>query len=133
MLTAGNNSGTYGEFAEAAAKVTLAEEPKIKKYGDWWLLGKDVARMDVAPRSTAAPSTRSTYALPGMVYAAVKASPVPGGKLKSYNFDAIKGRPGVIAAVELKQYQASSPTPICGCGIAVVADSSGTAPRPRST
>ena len=31
--------------------------------------------------------------LPGMVYAAVKASPVPWGKLKSYNFDAIRQLP----------------------------------------
>src|SRR6516164_844150 len=36
--------------------------------------------------------------VPGMVYAAVKQSPSYGGSLKSFSFDAIKNRPGVIAA-----------------------------------
>ena len=39
--------------------------------------------------------------LPDMLYAAVMACPVFGGKLKSYNFDAIKNMPGVKAAVPL--------------------------------
>src|SRR3984893_5598113 len=31
VLTAGDRTGTYGDFAEAAAKVKLAKEPEIKK------------------------------------------------------------------------------------------------------
>ena len=46
--------------------------------------------------------TRSTSRVPGMVYAAVKACPVPWGGLKSFNFEAVKERPGVLAAIELK-------------------------------
>lgn len=123
VLTAGDKRGTYGEFATAAAGVTLAEEPKIKKYGDWWLLGKDVKRMDVDVKVDGSAIYPIDVRLPGMVYAAVKASPVPGGKLKSFNFDAIKGRPGVIAAVELKQTKAKLANPDLRSGIAVVADS----------
>ena len=33
VLTAGNHSGTYAEFATAAAAITLAEEPAIKTPG----------------------------------------------------------------------------------------------------
>jgi CO/xanthine dehydrogenase Mo-binding subunit len=76
ILTAGTNRGTYGAFATAAAQVTLAEEPKIKKYGDWWLLGKDVPRMDVAPKVDGSAIYPVDVRVPGMVYAAVKASPV---------------------------------------------------------
>jgi isoquinoline 1-oxidoreductase beta subunit len=123
VLTSGNNKGTYGEFATAAAGVTLAQEPKIKKYGDWWLLGKEVPRMDVAPKVNGSAVYPIDVRLPGMVYAAVRACPVPGGKLKSYNFEAIKGRPGVIAAVELKQPKDKLANPDLRSAVAVVADS----------
>ena len=36
-----------------------------------------------------------------MVHAAVEASPVPGGRLVSFDFDAVKDRPGVITAFRL--------------------------------
>jgi isoquinoline 1-oxidoreductase beta subunit len=123
VLTAGNNKGTYGEFATAAASVTLAQEPKIKKYGDWWLLGKDVRRMDIAPKVDGSAIYPIDVRLPGMVYAAVKASPVPGGKVKSFNFDAIKGRPGIITAIELKQTKDKLANPDLRSAVAVVADS----------
>src|SRR5258708_9559713 len=58
-----------------------------------------------------------------MVSAAVKASPVPWGTLKSYNFDAIKDRPGVIAAVQLKAVPGKPDQPDLQDAVAVVADS----------
>jgi len=61
--------------------------------------------------------------LPGMVYAAVKASPVPWGKLKSFNFDAIKNRPGVIGAYELRAVPGKRGQPDLQDAVAVVADS----------
>src|SRR5207247_6070933 len=61
--------------------------------------------------------------VPGMVYAAVKASPVPWGALKSYNFDAIKNRPGVIAAVPIKAVPGKRGQPDLQDAVAVVADS----------
>lgn len=123
VLTAGDKRGTYGEFATRAAAVTLAEEPKIKKYGDWWLLGKDLPRMDVAVKVDGSAIFPIDVRVPGMVYAAVKSSPVPGGKLKSFNFDAVKNRPGVIAVVELKQTKDKLQNPDLRSGVAIVADS----------
>ncbi|MBL8698256.1 MAG: xanthine dehydrogenase family protein molybdopterin-binding subunit [Alphaproteobacteria bacterium] len=123
VLTAGANRGTYGEFATAAAQVTLAQEPKIKAYGDWWLLGKDVPRMDVAPKVNGSAIYPIDVRVPGMVYAAVRACPVPGGRLKSFDFSVIKERPGVIAAVELKQTKANLGNSDMRSAIAVVADS----------
>src|SRR3954449_11947073 len=57
-----------------------------------------------------------------MAYAAVKASPVPWGTLKSYNFDAIKNRPGVIAAVPIKAVPGKRGQPDLQDAVAVVAD-----------
>jgi len=123
VLTAGDKKGTYAEFATKAAAVTLSEEPKIKKYKDWWLLGTDIPRMDIPVKVDGSAVYPIDVRLPGMVYAAVKASPVPGGKLKSFNFDAVKGRPGVIAAVELKQTKQVLQNADLRSGVAIVADS----------
>ncbi|MBM3613174.1 MAG: twin-arginine translocation signal domain-containing protein, partial [Alphaproteobacteria bacterium] len=104
VLTAGSNTGTYGEFAADAVNVTLAEEPKIKAYKDWWLLGKeDVKRLDIPLKTNGTATYPIDVTVPGMVHAAVQACPVPEGKLVSFDFEAIKAMPGVIAAVELKQ------------------------------
>ncbi|HSF65720.1 MAG TPA: molybdopterin cofactor-binding domain-containing protein [Paracoccaceae bacterium] len=123
VLSGGGKTGTYGEFATAAAGVTLTEEPAIKAYGDWWLLGTPVARMDVAPKVDGSAIYPIDVTVPGMVYASVKACPVPGGVLKSFDFNAIKDRPGVIAAVELKQTSTEMQNADLRSAIAVVADS----------
>ena len=123
VLTSGDKKGTYGEFATAAAAVTLDQEPKAKAYKDWWLIGKPTPRMDVAVKVDGSAVYPIDVRVPGMVYAAVKASPVPGGKLKSFNFEAIKNRPGVIGVVELKQTKAKLQNADMRSAIAVVADS----------
>ena len=125
MLRAGNRTATYGEFAEAAAKVKLDKEPEIKKDpSQWWLLGKtNIQRIDIPHKVNGSAQYAIDTRLPGMVYAAVKASPVPWGKLKSYNFDAIKSRPGVIAAVPFKAVEGKRGQPDLQDAVAVVADS----------
>jgi isoquinoline 1-oxidoreductase beta subunit len=123
VLTAGNRSAGYGEFAEAAAKVKLDKEPEIKKDpSQWWLLGKPRQRLDIPNKVNGSAQYAIDTRLPGMVYAAVKASPVPWGKLKSYNFAAIKDRPSVIAAVELKAVPGKRDQPDLQDAVAVVAD-----------
>ena len=117
VLTAGDRTATYGEFAEAAAKVKLDKEPEIKKDpATWWLLGKPKQRLDIPHKVNGSAQYAIDTRVPGMVYAAVKASPVPWGTLKSYNFDAIKGRPGVIAVVPLKAVPGKRrPAGLAGC------------------
>ena len=124
VLTAGDRTATYGEFAEAAAKVKLDKEPEIKKDpATWWLLGKPKQRLDIPHKVNGSAQYAIDTRVPGMVYAAVKASPVPWGTLKSYNFDAIKGRPGVIAVVPLKAVPGKRNQPDLQDAVAVVADS----------
>jgi len=123
VLSAGANRGTYGEFATAAAQISLAEEPKIKAYGDWWLLGKDVPRMDVAVKTNGSAIYPIDVRVPGMVYAAVRACPVPGGTLKSFDAAAIKDRPGIVAVIELKQTKQRLANADMRSAVAVVADS----------
>jgi isoquinoline 1-oxidoreductase beta subunit len=123
-LTAGNHTATYGEFAEAAAKVKLDKEPEISiDPASWWLLGKGMQRLDIPNKVNGSAQYAIDTKVPGMIYAAVKASPVPWGTLKNYNFDAIKSRPGVIAAVPLKAVPGKRGQPDLQDAIAVVADS----------
>ncbi len=122
-LTAGSNTGTYGDFAADAAAITLETEPAIKAYGDWWLLGTDVKRSDVALKTNGSATYPIDVTVEGMVHAAVMSCPVPEGKLVSYDFEAIRGMPGVIAAVELKQTKDVPTFTDMRSGIAVVAES----------
>jgi len=122
-LSAGKHHGTYGEFATAAAGVKLDQEPEIKAYGDWWLLGTEVPRVDVAVKSNGSAKFSIDVDIEGMVYAAVKACPVPWGRLVSFNADAVKNRPGIIAVVELKAVEGKTGINAMQNGVAVVADS----------
>ena len=102
VLSSGNNTGTYGAFATQAAAIQLPEEPTIKSPDQYTLIGTSVARLDVPAKVDGSAIYGIDARLPGMVYAAVQVSPVPGGTLKSYDFDAIKDRPGIIQAVRLE-------------------------------
>jgi isoquinoline 1-oxidoreductase subunit beta len=107
---ASGRSATYGELAAGAAKVKLAAEPPIKTPEHFQLIGLPLKRIDTPLKVTGAARFGIDTRLPGMAYAAAANCPVFGGKLKSYNFSAISGRRGVIAAVPVTN------------GVAVVAD-----------
>jgi isoquinoline 1-oxidoreductase beta subunit len=122
-LSSGSNKASYGEFAAEAAKITLEQEPEIKAYKDWWLLGKDVPRLDINLKTNGTATYPIDVAVPGMVHAAVQACPVPEGRLKSYDFSAVKDMPGVIAAIELKQVKDVPAFTDLRSAVAIVAES----------
>jgi isoquinoline 1-oxidoreductase beta subunit len=103
VLSSGSHSGTFAEFATAAAQVQLPQEPAIKTPDEYTLMGTSMARLDTPLKVNGSAQFGIDARLPGMVYAAIQASPVPGGTLKSFDFDAIADRPGVIQAVELRR------------------------------
>ena len=107
---ASGRSATFGELAADAAKVTLAQEPPIKTSDQFKLIGAQVKRIDTPLKVTGAARFGIDTRLPGMAFAAAANCPVFGGKLKSFDFSAISGRRGIIAAVPVTN------------GVAVVAD-----------
>jgi isoquinoline 1-oxidoreductase beta subunit len=123
ILTAGDRRATYAEFASAAATVTLDQEPDIKTPGEWWLLGTEVARLDVPVKVNGSAHYAIDTRLDGMVYAAVKSCPVPWGRLISYDAEAAKKRPGVVAVMEFRAEKGRTGPNHLQDGIAVVADS----------
>jgi isoquinoline 1-oxidoreductase beta subunit len=106
----------YGEVAAKAAVIRLTQEPTIKTPDRYTLIGTRVPRFDVEIKSRSQAVYGIDVRVPGMVYAATKQSPTYGGRLGSFQFDAIRSMPGVIAAVPMENIGSAS-------GIAVVADS----------
>ena len=107
---ASGRSASFGELAPGAANVALTAEPAIKTPDEFKLIGQGIRRIDTALKATGAARFGIDTRLPGMAYAAVANCPVFGGKLKSYDFSAVSGRRGIIAAVPVTN------------GVAVVAD-----------
>jgi isoquinoline 1-oxidoreductase subunit beta len=86
---------TYGKVAEAAAKVEPPSDIKLKDPKDWKIAGKPLKRLDTADKLTGKQIYSMDFKLPGMLNAAVKESPVFGGKLKSFDAAKVTGMPGV--------------------------------------
>ncbi len=100
---ASGRSTSYGKVAAAAAKLT-APDPKtikLKAPQDWKIAGKPMKRLDTADKLNGSKVYSIDLTLPGMLNAAIKACPVFGGKLVSYDEDKVSGRPGVRGVVKV--------------------------------
>ena len=94
---------TYGKVAAAAAKLTPPDPKSIalKNPKDWKIAGRPMKRLDTADKLNGTQVYAIDVKLPGMLHAAIKASPVFGGKLASYDEAKISGRPGVRGVVKV--------------------------------
>lgn len=111
---ASGRSTSYGQVASAAAQLP-APDPKtltLRNPRQWKIAGKPVKRLDTAPKVMGRQNYAIDIRLPGMVYAAIQACPVFGGKLVSFDERAIKARKGVLGVYKVDDN-----------AVAVVADS----------
>jgi isoquinoline 1-oxidoreductase subunit beta len=102
---------TYGEIAEAAAKLPPPAEVRLKDPKDWKLVGKAQPRFDIADKVMGRPVYGIDVRMPGMLYATLAQCPVFGGKLSSYDGAKIAAMPGFRQVVPMED------------AVAVVADS----------
>jgi isoquinoline 1-oxidoreductase subunit beta len=102
---------SYGKVAEAAAKLEPPKEVKLKDPKDWKIAGKPLKRLDTADKVTGKQVYGFDLKMPGMLNAAIKESPVFGGKVKSFDAAKVQGMPGVKKVVQVGE-----------TGVAVVAD-----------
>ena len=93
--SASKRTTTYGKVAAAAAKLTPPTDVKLKEAKDWKLAGKRLARLDTVDKTTGKQIYGMDINMPGMLNAAVKDSPVFGGKVKSVDDAAVLKRVGV--------------------------------------
>jgi isoquinoline 1-oxidoreductase subunit beta len=92
---------SYGKVAEAAAKLEPPADVKLKDPRDWKIAGKSMKRLDTADKTTGKMIYGIDVRLPGMLSAAIKACPVFGGKLKSFDEAKIAGMKGVRKVVRV--------------------------------
>ena len=95
--TATGRKLSYGKVASAAAKLT-PPDPKTLVLRDprqWRLAGKPLKRVDTDLKVMGKQNYAIDTRLPGMVYAAIQASPVFGGKLVSFDASKLRGRKGI--------------------------------------
>lgn len=92
----------YGALAADAASIKLDKEPAIRTPDQFKLIGKRLARLDTPLKINGSAKFAIDTKVPGMVYAAVAACPVFGGKLKSVDDAPAKGRRGILQVVKLE-------------------------------
>jgi isoquinoline 1-oxidoreductase subunit beta len=92
---ASNRTITYGKVAEAAAKVEPPKDVQLKDPKDWKIAGKPLKRLDTLDKLTGKQLYSIDTKLPGMLNAAIKACPVFGGKVKSFDAAKIQSMKGV--------------------------------------
>ena len=107
-----NRTTTYGKVADAAAKLTPPTDVKLKDPKDWKIAGQPLKRLDTVDKTTGKMTYGIDMKLPGMLLAAVRQSPVFGGKLKSFDAAKVANMKGVKAVLKVGDN-----------GVAVVADS----------
>jgi len=93
---------TYGRVAAAAAQQEPPLEVELKDPRDWKIAGKPLQRLDTVDKLTGKQVFGADLRLPGMLNAAIRACPVFGGKLVSYDAAAVNGMPGVKAVVRVE-------------------------------
>ncbi len=100
-------STTYGKVAAAAAELFPPEHVELKDPKDWKIIGKPVKRLDTDDKLNGKQIFGADLQLPGMLNAVIKACPVFGGTLKSFDADKIRNLPGVRAVVAVEDYAAA--------------------------
>lgn len=92
---------TYGSLAVAASALSVPADVPLKAPADFTVIGKSLARKDVAAKAHGTTIFGIDVRLPGMLYAMVARPPSFGGSVVS--FDAAKARAvhGVVAVVQI--------------------------------
>lgn len=86
---------TYGKVATAASELFPPENIELKDPKDWKLIGQSVKRLDTVDKLNGKQIFGADLTMPGMLNASIKACPVFGGKLKSFDDSKVRTMPGV--------------------------------------
>jgi isoquinoline 1-oxidoreductase beta subunit len=89
---ASGRTTTYGQVADAAGKLKPPKD--VLKIPGWTIAGKPLKRLDTLAKTN---GTRWAASISSFrhVVAAIKESPVWGGKMKSFDASKVAGRPGI--------------------------------------
>ncbi|MDR5795864.1 xanthine dehydrogenase family protein molybdopterin-binding subunit [Caballeronia sp. LZ008] len=117
MHASGERSASYGELAEAAAKLPVPQDIKLKDPNNFKIVGTPAKRLDSPEKVDGTAMFGLDVRLPDMVYAAIVNCPVFGGTLASVDDSNAKKIPGVRQIVKFDN------------GVAVIGDHTWAAKR----
>jgi isoquinoline 1-oxidoreductase beta subunit len=100
--TASGRSALFGELATDAARLAPPDNPPLKPWNEWKLVGTSPQREDIPAKVNGTAHYGIDTVVPGMLYATVTACPVPGGKLVSVETASVAARPGIHQIVKLE-------------------------------
>ncbi len=92
---------TFGEMAASAARLPAPRSVVFKPPDRYTLLGRALPRLDIPAKTNGSARFGIDTFEPGMLFAAIKASPVFGGKLGKIDLAAIKRAPQVVEVIAL--------------------------------
>lgn len=107
---------SFGELAQAAAKLPLPDAVTLKTPAQWTLIGRPLPRIE-APAKLAGTAGFGIDALPpGVLYASVAMCPTLGGAVKQVDSTVARALPGVKQVVQVPGHAGGT------AGVAAIAD-----------
>jgi isoquinoline 1-oxidoreductase beta subunit len=91
----------YGELVADAATYSPSSNPPLKPKSQYRLVGTSVPRVDIPKKVNGTTNYGLDVQQPGMLYAAIRISPVFGGKLKSVDTSPVDKLRGIKKVVKL--------------------------------
>jgi isoquinoline 1-oxidoreductase beta subunit len=98
---ASKRSAPYSSFAAQAAQLSVPPRPTLKSEKAFTIMGTDVQRRDIPAKVDGTANFGIDAVLPGMKYAAVKAAPIFGDKIKSIDSTSVQDMSGVRKVIDL--------------------------------
>ncbi len=89
-------SGKFGDFAEAAAKMTPPSEPSLKDPSEFVLIGTHLPKLDSRAKATGEATFTMDATLPGMLTVLIQRPPLFGAKAKSFDDTETRKVAGVV-------------------------------------
>jgi isoquinoline 1-oxidoreductase beta subunit len=101
FVLSGKHKAAYGELADAAARLPVPNETKLKDAKDFSLIGKPTRRLDSKVKVSGAAEFGLDVKRPNMLIALVARAPVFGAKVKSFDAAKAKAVAGVVDVVQV--------------------------------
>jgi isoquinoline 1-oxidoreductase beta subunit len=94
-------TATYGQLAAEASRLPVPTDVALKDPATWTIAGKRLARLDTVDKTNGRQVYGADLQLPGMLHAAIRACPVFGGTVGSFDAARVAGMPGVRKVVRV--------------------------------
>ena len=92
---------SFAQLAPAAAELPLPTTATLRPRDEFRILGTSPQRLDVPGKVDGSAKFGIDAALPGMKFAAIKAAPVFGGRVRSFDTSSIADLPGIRKVINL--------------------------------